>query len=310
MKLSIITINYNNKEGLRHTIESVIVQTYRAFQWIIIDGDSTDGSKELLKQYEEHFSYCCSEPDKGIYNAMNKGIERATGEYCFFLNSGDRLHDKHVIKNVIGKMDGTDFVSGNVWCVNDNYEFIKIYKTPEQLSKYYMLELTLGHQCTFIRTYMLKNHPYDESLSIVADWEEMFYEFFFNERSYKHIDEIISDYPVGGVADQNLSLLAIERKTVRDKYLSRKEQDLILMQHFSSCGDVGYSRRLIEVAYTAFANQCYQSTEYQEVFGKYAKKMEKSGTWYQRFFVKMCLVGKMNIAFYLYKLIFSFKERI
>ena len=142
--------------GLEQTIMSVITQSSKDFQWIIIDGGSTDGSKELLEQYHKYFTYWCSEPDREIYNAMNKGIKHATGDYCSFLNSGDRLHDKNVIKEVMEEMDGTDYVSGNVWCVNDSYEFVKFYKMPQVLSLYYMLELTLGHQRTFIRTKMLK----------------------------------------------------------------------------------------------------------------------------------------------------------
>lgn len=79
MKLSIITINYNNREGLKKTIESVLSQTFTDYEYIIIDGGSTDGSRELIEQYQSHLSFWCSEPDKGIYNAMNKGIAKARG---------------------------------------------------------------------------------------------------------------------------------------------------------------------------------------------------------------------------------------
>ena len=85
MKLSIITVNLNNREGLQKTIDSVVNQTFRDFEWIVIDGGSTDGSKELIEQYADHFAYWVSEPDKGIYNAMNKGIKVAKGEYLQFL---------------------------------------------------------------------------------------------------------------------------------------------------------------------------------------------------------------------------------
>ena len=88
MKYSIITVNYNNKEGLRNTIESVIHQTYRDFEFIVIDGGSTDGSAEVLKEYDSQITYWVSEKDKGIYNAMNKGIAKATGDYLNFMNSG------------------------------------------------------------------------------------------------------------------------------------------------------------------------------------------------------------------------------
>ena len=98
MKYSIITVNYNNKEGLRKTIESVISQTFRDFEYIVIDGGSSDGSAELLKEYSDKITYWVSEPDKGIYNGMNKGIAKATGDYLNFMNSGDCFYDQQVLK--------------------------------------------------------------------------------------------------------------------------------------------------------------------------------------------------------------------
>ncbi len=89
MKLSIITINKNNAYGLRKTIQSVINQTYSNIEYIIIDGASTDGSIDVIKKFEDKIDWWASEPDTGIYNAMNKGIKIATGDYCQFLNSGD-----------------------------------------------------------------------------------------------------------------------------------------------------------------------------------------------------------------------------
>lgn len=89
MKLSIITINFNNRDGLQRTINSVLSQSFKDFEWIVIDGGSTDGSRNLLEIYKKYFSYWCSEPDKGVYNAQNKGISVAKGEYMSFMNSGD-----------------------------------------------------------------------------------------------------------------------------------------------------------------------------------------------------------------------------
>ena len=100
MKLSIITINLNNDTGLNKTIESVINQTLKNFEFIIIDGGSTDRSVELIKEYAGQINYYVSEPDKGIYNAMNKGIRQAQGEYCFFLNSGDYFVNESVLEKV------------------------------------------------------------------------------------------------------------------------------------------------------------------------------------------------------------------
>ena len=101
MKLSIITINYNNLAGLQRTIDSVVCQTWHDYEWIIIDGGSSDGSKELIEQYQEYITYWCSEPDKGIYNAMNKGIDHAHGDYLIFMNSGDAFASKKCIRKSV-----------------------------------------------------------------------------------------------------------------------------------------------------------------------------------------------------------------
>jgi glycosyltransferase involved in cell wall biosynthesis len=114
MKLSIITINYNNLEGLKRTYESVVSQTCQDFEWIIIDGGSTDGSKDFIEEHQAQFAYWCSEPDKGIYNAMNKGIVKATGEYLQFLNSGDNLVDDKVIEEFLALGWEEDVVSGDI----------------------------------------------------------------------------------------------------------------------------------------------------------------------------------------------------
>ena len=108
--LSIITVNYNNNTGLIQTLESIKKQTFSSYEHIIIDANSTDGSKDTIKKYAKeniHLSYWISEPDKGIYDGMNKGIEHANGEYLYFLNSGDCL-----IENILQKIpfDGTEYI--------------------------------------------------------------------------------------------------------------------------------------------------------------------------------------------------------
>ena len=112
MKFSIITVNYNNKEGLRNTIESVIHQTYRDFEYIVIDGGSTDGSVDILKKYDQQINYWVSEKDSGIYNAMNKGISKAHGEYLNFMNSGDCFYALDNLERVAKYQYETDFIVG------------------------------------------------------------------------------------------------------------------------------------------------------------------------------------------------------
>ena len=113
MKLSIVTINYNNLAGLRKTMESVFSQTCKDFEYIVIDGSSTDGSAEYVRTQADKLTYWVSEPDTGIYNAMNKGVRAATGEYVLMLNSADSLVDEYVIERIIPELDGTDIVQGN-----------------------------------------------------------------------------------------------------------------------------------------------------------------------------------------------------
>ena len=100
MQLSIITINLNNYEGLKKTISSIRCQNWHNFEWIIIDGGSTDGSTELIESVSKDLTFWCSESDKGIYNAMNKGVAMCSGKYVLFMNSGDSLHDSKVLEDI------------------------------------------------------------------------------------------------------------------------------------------------------------------------------------------------------------------
>lgn len=115
MKISIITINYNNVEGLVKTIESVKSQADSNYEWIVIDGGSVDGSRKVILENQASFSYWCSEKDTGVYNAMNKGIVKSTGEYLFFLNSGDYLFDSEVLADMVTLLaSGEDVIYGDM----------------------------------------------------------------------------------------------------------------------------------------------------------------------------------------------------
>ena len=120
MRISVITVNFNNKDGLIKTIESVLEQTYKNIEYIIIDGNSTDGSKDVIENIKEHLSYCVSEKDNGIYDAMNKGIKQATGDYCLFLNSGDFFVTKNVLSQIFfNKTYSNDLLIGRQKFINE-----------------------------------------------------------------------------------------------------------------------------------------------------------------------------------------------
>ena len=156
MKFSIITINYNNKDGLERTVKSVISQTFQDFEYIIIDGGSTDGSVDVIKKFADRIDYWVSEPDKGVYNAMNKGIQQAHGDYLNFMNSGDCYYDKYRLEKIMKYNLEADFVIGRDFhedSINGS-SFTSIH--PLLPNSFYFYISTLPHQSAFIKKEMLK----------------------------------------------------------------------------------------------------------------------------------------------------------
>jgi len=227
MKLSVITINYNNRNGLLGTFESVKNQTYKVFQYVVIDGASTDGSVELLDEYRSIIDVCISEKDGGIFNAMNKGIKYAQGDYCLFLNSGDTLYADNTLERVAPLLGEADFMSGDTACCLVNGE-TKTWKSPNEISLYLLAIYSLSHQATFIKASLLKERPYREDLKIVSDWEQVFYEIMVRGHSYRRLDLPVCRFTYGGVSSSNPELREIERKKVLGEHLSERMQDDIV----------------------------------------------------------------------------------
>lgn len=197
MTLSIITINYNNRDGLQKTIDSVLAQTWTDYEWIVIDGGSTDGSKELIEHNQEHFAYWCSEPDRGVYNAMNKGIAKAQGDYLNFMNSGDSFYEAETLQKVFGEKRTTDILYGD-WMEIYQHEDV-LRQIPLSDLKSTLWRQNICHQAMFISTRILKQNGYDESMKILADW------LWNNERalegvSFEHIDTTICNYDMYGMS--------------------------------------------------------------------------------------------------------------
>lgn len=209
MKLSVITINYNNCDGLRKTIESVVNQTCNAFEYIIIDGCSTDGSVDVIKEYADKIDYWVSEVDNGCYHAMNKGIKVATGEYVIFMNSGDYFYSNEIIADFVASNPTEDVLCGDMFlslgCVN---------VVPEKLTFRYFFEGSLPHQACFIKTSVQKKHPYNENLKIVSDWEFFLKTLILNNGSYRKINKIISFFDFNGISSSNQELHLKERKLI------------------------------------------------------------------------------------------------
>lgn len=231
MKLSIITINYNNKEGLYRTLESIRLQTCKDFEYIVIDGGSTDGSVELIKEYDQYIDYWVSEPDKGIYNAMNKGVTVAHGEYCQFLNSGDWLHSTDTLNNIIPFLSlNYDIVCGNTIesYADGRRETIKV-KNIAKISLLHLLMWSLPHQSTFTKTYLLKEMPFSEEYKIISDWKFFVDIHLQNDISSLIIDIDIVNFDKNGISSNNLESIIIDRSRLQNTYIHPKIKEYLFL---------------------------------------------------------------------------------
>ena len=253
MKLSIITINYNNREGLRKTIESVVNQTCQDFEYIVIDGGSTDGSAEVIEEYADQIDYWVSEKDNGIYDAMNKGIDKASGHYCQFLNSGDDLYSNDVIEQILPHLNETDIVVGKIFLSNTA-------SPSEDIPSVSMLRLfskSLPHSSAFISTELLRKYHYDPTLRIVSDWKFFIQTLIFDNASYKPLDIIVSNFDTNGISSQNTALVMKEREQVLKELLPER----IRMDYFTFANGQGYQ----ENAYDRFFIQTHKYPQYAKV---------------------------------------------
>lgn len=219
-KLSIITINYNNKPGLEKTIKSVIDQEFTDYEYIVIDGGSTDGSKEVIKSFQNQLDYWCSEPDGGIFNAMNKGILKSTGKYILFLNSGDYL-ENNILESIKREITQQDIIYGDLNFVQGG-KIKYTEKFPNALTAAFFFNNYLGHPSTFIKRELFNTSLYSENLHIVADWEFFFKKIVIENCSYKHIDFIISNFNIEGVSSINIEENVKEREHCLKSLLPEK----------------------------------------------------------------------------------------
>lgn len=225
MHLSIITINYNNAAGLQLTLQSIEQQTIwvkdkAEVEHILIDGGSTDGSSDLIRQYAERVAYnvqWVSEKDKGIYNAMNKGIIRAHGDYCQFLNSGDRLADKEVTEKMLNALKEhkyPDILYGNmrkVFADGRTYNDRGPAYTDVTLKIFY--HGCLNHSPAYIRRQLFDTYGlYDESLKICSDWKFYVQSIILGTARVKHTNLLVTIFDMGGISETRRDILEEERK--------------------------------------------------------------------------------------------------
>ena len=230
MKLSVITINRNNADSLDKTIQSVINQSYKDFEYIVIDGNSTDHSIDIIKKYNSNINYWVSETDKGIYNAMNKGIAKANGNYVLFLNSGDYLVNNNVLKSVFEKQQTADIIYGNMQIDWRNGK-ISSGKMPDKITFKQMYIDTLWHPVSFIKKTLFDKYGlYNETYKIVADYDFFFKVIIINNVTTYHVNLDIAMYNLNGLSSlpENKALEQAERKKVIESYLPQSIIDFAI----------------------------------------------------------------------------------
>jgi glycosyltransferase involved in cell wall biosynthesis len=263
--ISVITINYNNLEGLKKTTSSVLEQTWQEFEYIIIDGGSTDGSKEYLEDISNSIEYWISEPDSGVYNAMNKGIRVSNGEYLLFLNSGDWLFNHKVLDKVKDNLFNCDALYGNMLKVFPDKTLLDKGVNGNELTFKTFGEGNLNHQATFISKKLFKKYGlYDENLKIVADWKFFLIALGMNNSTVKYLDSEISYYDMTGLSS-NINARDAERLRILQEeipfpiykdYLKLKEKEKFLnstrMKMFIRTDKNGISRKLHSMIFKFF----------------------------------------------------------
>lgn len=203
-KLSIITVNLNNRIGLEKTIQSTISQKDHDFEHLIIDGGSDDGSLKIIKQYSKLLHYWECNKDNGKYHAMNKGIRKATGKYCLFLNSGDYLFNDMVIENVLDQDLTEDIIYGQQLVFKNNRYEPTPFLDPEYISLHSFLNSTLPHQSTLIKRELFSTIGlYNESNRIVSDWEFNLVALFKHNCTIRKLDIPISVFDTTGISNDD-----------------------------------------------------------------------------------------------------------
>lgn len=228
-KISIITVCKNAENAIERTMLSVVTQSCFAenIEYLIIDGASTDKTIEIIKQYSDKYPIkWISEPDSGIYNAMNKGIKLASGDYLLFLNAGDYLVHYNVIKSLIDLFGNCEYdvLHGNAFFIDPVSEKYYIKMVDEPLDAYFFYQNALPHQATFYKRELFdKFGGYEEKFRVVSD-VILNKKFLYDQKvSSKHIDHVISVFTEDGISSRNSELCLKEMKMFQKDYFTKQE---------------------------------------------------------------------------------------
>lgn len=217
-KVTVVTVSYNADKVIEPTIKSVINQTYSNFEYIIIDGGSTDNTLNIITKYSDKISAWSSEPDKGIYDGMNKGLRRATGDWIIFMNAGDRFLHKNVLKNFFEEKEWEDNIAvvyGNSYRTNGIHAKIELVDSPFWENKSYLHGNGICHQASFVKRNIALQYPFDLKFKHAADMK-MFHDIYYVGYKFEYIQETVCLFdvtdsfgkrnPWSGIRDQAMIL--------------------------------------------------------------------------------------------------------
>ena len=217
-RLSIITICFNEADSIEKTLKSVTNQTFNDYEWIVVDGGSTDGTIDILERYRTKFITFFSGNDAGIYNAMNKAIALATGEYLFFLNGGDYLFNRETLAQIFSHQLLADFVYGDISIIGENRS--RLFSMPPKITPEFLYRKTIPHQSTFTKkTLFERAGMYDEQYLIVADYEFILRSMHYYNATFQYVPVIFSCYTDDGVSSDSVKREK-EKKLVHKQYYS------------------------------------------------------------------------------------------
>lgn len=227
-EISIITVVKDDCAGMKVTAESIVHQSaFSRIEWVVIDAASRDGTVDVIQSHSDKIAFWVSEPDSGIYDAMNKGLEKVKGKYCLFLNAGDALHANDVIERVLANENygRVDYLSGSTQlCRHGKKEAIDY--APEKVTGRLLFERSLSHQATFIRTSRLKSMGgYDRAYKITADAKAFFHDIIILNASYEPLHFVVADYDITGISSTNYQLTTEERNRFLSTLLPSRMYD-------------------------------------------------------------------------------------
>ncbi|EGW51926.1 hypothetical protein HMPREF1022_01044 [Desulfovibrio sp. 6_1_46AFAA] len=235
--LSIITVCLN-EPLLQRTCESIVNQTFQDFEWIVIDGGSTDETLEIFKRYKSRMDYFVSEPDGGIYFGMNKGIQQAHGTWLNFMNAGDMFVEKETLQKIFGCDDNyknTDVLYGlSLWGK-------KMYTPPSKIDKIYLYRQSLPHQASFFRRN--KCDMYDTTYRVAADWR-FFISMYDSGCIFKNLNLVVAVQDNNGISRENTQQHINERKRIKYECFNIEEQRQGDSRNIEMYKDVIHKKRI------------------------------------------------------------------